>query len=141
MSRRRATAGAGRRRRCAGCGECCGHHLPMTGAEIRLYCAANTIEPRAHPTDCPWLAANRTCAIYRVRPSICRAFHRDRKLAESMPGRPEDYHTYNTARLFIGGDERTYDGLREFAGALGGDSYLALFGGGDSPRLGGATGA
>ena len=119
-------------RKCVGGGECCGHYLPMTRAEvaqIRLYTVVNMIEPRPHPTDCPWLAKNRTCAIYKVRPAICKAFHCERDLEGRMPGRPEDYHIYNTSRLFIEGDERTYDGLTELAGAFGKDSFHVLFGG------------
>lgn len=118
-------------RKCVGCGECCGHYLPMTTyeiAQIRLHTVVNMIEPRPHPTDCPWLAKNRTCAIYKARPAICRAFHCEPGLRGRMPGRPEDYHVYNTSRLFIDGDERTYDGLVELAGALGGSSFHALFG-------------
>lgn len=120
-------------RKCIGCGECCGHYLPLTRgeiAQIRLYTVVNMIEPREHPTDCPWLAKNRTCAIYKVRPAICRAFHCDRSQSKTMPGKPGDYHIYNTSHLFIEGDETTYDGLVELAGAFNSDSYLALFGGG-----------
>lgn len=119
-------------RKCIGCGECCGHYLPMTRAEIaqiRLHVVVNMIEPRPHPVDCPWLAKNRTCAIYKVRPAICRAHHCERSLEGRMPGRPGDYHIYNTSRLFIEGDETTYDGLAELAGAFGKDSYHVLFGG------------
>ena len=120
------------RRKCIGCGECCGHYLPMTRAEIaqiRLHVVVNDIEPRPDPVDCPWLKKNKTCAIYSVRPAICKAYHCKGSLAGRMPGKPEDYHIYNTSRLFIEGDERTYDGLIEFAGALGKDSFHALFGG------------
>ena len=91
-------------KKCIGCGECCGHYLPMTSAEIaqiRLHTVVNMIEPRPDPVDCPWLKKNRTCAIYKVRPAICRAFHCQRSLEGRMPGKPGDYHIYNTLRLFI----------------------------------------
>ncbi|MDO4890720.1 MAG: hypothetical protein Q3963_05100, partial [Coriobacteriaceae bacterium] len=61
--------------------------------------------------------------------AICKAFHCERDLEGRMPGRTEDYHIYNTSRLFLEGDERTYDGLTELAGAFGKDSFHVLFGG------------
>ena len=122
-----------RRQKCIGCGECCGHYLPMTAkeiADIQLYVYDHNISPNPSPMSCPWLAKNLTCAIYQVRPAICRAFHCDRARAGKMPGEARDYHVYNTMRLFTEGDMTHYDGLVEIAaGAFGGESFGALFAG------------
>lgn len=117
-------------RKCIGCGECCGHYLPMTAkeiADISLYAHEHGIEPRFHLTDCCWLAKNRTCAIYKVRPAICRAFHCERGKATAMQGNPSDYHVYNTTKVFMSGDMTHYDGLIGFVEGTGHDSFLSLF--------------
>ena len=119
-------------RKCIGCGECCGHYLPLTAkeiAEISLYAYEHGIEPRWHATDCPWLAKNRTCAIYEVRPSICRAYHCEYARAKQMDGNPDDYHVYNTTRVFMDGDLTHYDALAQLAAGLGRHSFLDLFSG------------
>jgi Fe-S-cluster containining protein len=59
-----------------GCGECCGV-VPATETEFRAiqrFIADNGIEPAAH-TDgtCPFYQ-NAGCAIYPVRPLLCRLY-------------------------------------------------------------------
>jgi Fe-S-cluster containining protein len=59
-----------------GCGECCGV-VPATETEFRAiqrFIADNRIEPAAH-TDgtCPFYQ-NAGCAIYPVRPLLCRLY-------------------------------------------------------------------
>lgn len=106
-------------RKCVGCGDCCGHYLPLTAqeiAEIILYTQEHGIKPNYTGIDCPWLAKNRTCAIYKARPSICKAYHCVKHMRGTMEGKPTDYHVYNTERLFIMGDMTHYDAL---AGLMG----------------------
>ncbi len=113
-------------RKCIGCGDCCGHYLPLTAkeiAEISLYADENGIKPNWTGIDCPWLLPNRICAIYKARPAICRAYHCDRSKAGTMPCMPTDYHIYNTERLFIDGDMTHYDAL---AGLFDGRNYKLL---------------
>jgi Fe-S-cluster containining protein len=60
----------------AGCGECCGI-VPATETEFRAverFIADRDIEPAAH-TDgtCPFYQ-NEGCAIYPVRPLLCRLY-------------------------------------------------------------------
>ena len=127
MSRRRDRR---RVRACIGCGGCCGHYLPLTDAEIERICAyadEHGIRPRWTGIDCPWLADNKTCAIYEARPSICAAYHCRRSKAEPIAGDPADYHVYNTERLFVLGDRTHCDALAELAGGLGMTSFWSLF--------------
>lgn len=117
-------------RPCIGCGQCCGHYLPLSEEDITRaseYAKDHGIEPNRTGVDCPWLAKNRTCSIYEARPAICRAFHCDRSKAKTMPGALEDYHVYNAERLFIDGDRTTYDALARFVEQMGRSSYVSLF--------------
>ena len=80
---------------CVGCGECCSNLLPLTPTDItriRRYVAKNGIKPASHvlaplamkagsPTVdlvCPFMdparPAGQKCAIYPVRPTVCRHF-------------------------------------------------------------------
>lgn len=74
---------------CSQCGECCSNLLPMTTKEIkeiRRYIKKHHIKEQRHflPTaapmidaTCPFLMNGRKtekCAIYPVRPMICRCF-------------------------------------------------------------------
>lgn len=116
--------------KCIGCGKCCGHYLPLTDEDIRRvsdYAEKHGIEPHWTGVDCPWLADNNTCAVYEVRPDICRAYHCDARKAGAIDGQPQDYHIYNTERLFIEGDRTQYDYLIELSKALGGSSFEILF--------------
>lgn len=78
--------------KCTGCGSCCSNLLPMTDSEIQTihrYIKANGIKERkcVFPVvkplldmTCPFLMndkANEKCAIYSVRPDVCRKFSCD----------------------------------------------------------------
>ena len=81
--------------KCTGCGACCSNLLPMTDDEIvviKQYVKANNIKEQSHivaplatPTidlTCPFLDDSKSCekcAIYEVRPKICRDFICDPK--------------------------------------------------------------
>lgn len=75
--------------KCSQCGKCCSNILPMSDKEIRAihkYIDKNGITERKHllPTanpcldmTCPFLDTDKKCekcAIYPVRPAICRQF-------------------------------------------------------------------
>lgn len=61
-----------------GCGECCSRFLPLTAGEaavLRLNGAKARPEPEgALDLTCPFLTEERRCAVYGVRPAICRAY-------------------------------------------------------------------
>lgn len=124
MTRRR------RVQKCVGCGRCCGHYLPLSDEDIKRvksYIEKHDIIPRWTGIDCPFLADNRTCVVYEVRPAICRAYHCDVRKVNVMGMDPDDYHVYNTERLFIYGDDARYDYLKELAGAMRRESFDVLF--------------
>lgn len=59
----------------AGCGKCCGV-VPCTTTElgrIRMFVSKHGIIPRDQEHTCPFYQEG-TCAIYPVRPLICKAF-------------------------------------------------------------------
>lgn len=116
--------------KCIGCGKCCGHYLPLSDEDIRrvsAYAQEHGVEPRWTGVDCPWLADNWTCSVYQARPDVCRAYHCDARKAGAIDGQPQDYHVYNTERLFIYGDDTRYDYLTELAAAMGKSSFDVLF--------------
>jgi Fe-S-cluster containining protein len=117
-------------RACKGCGDCCGHYLPLADneiAEIWRYTKEHGIEPRWTGRSCPWLTEDSTCAIYDVRPSVCRAYHCVKGLAGTIPGDGSGHHIYNTERLFIYLDVTTYDALADLGKSLGHGIYKDLF--------------
>lgn len=74
---------------CVGCGNCCSNLLPLSNMEIieiKQYIKKHNIKERKHiaptanPTldlTCPFLMDEKSkdkCAIYPVRPKICRVF-------------------------------------------------------------------
>ena len=119
-------------RKCVGCGKCCGHYLPMSSQDIervRRYAREHGTEPRWTGIDCPWLADNKTCAVYEARPDVCKAYHCDSRMSGHIDSDPADYHIYNTERLFMLGDETTYDALLSLVAGNGmRATYLKLFG-------------
>ena len=80
---------------CTQCGKCCSNLLPMTDEEvkeIKRYIKANGIKEHSHiaaplatltiDMTCPFLDDSKSCekcAIYEVRPKICRDFICDPK--------------------------------------------------------------
>jgi Fe-S-cluster containining protein len=58
-----------------GCGECCGTVLckPHEYEAVRAYAAEHKIKPIAQGITCPWYQGGK-CAVYPVRPWICRVF-------------------------------------------------------------------
>ena len=78
---------------CCQCGECCGRLLTLTDTEIKQikrYVRRNNIKPNKHAVvasvmfdmKCPFMSGNKDiekCAIYDIRPLVCKAFKCDRK--------------------------------------------------------------
>ena len=77
--------------KCIGCGSCCTNFLPMSDREVLIvkrYVKAHAIQEQKHGAApfvslidciCPFLDIGRKdkkkCAIYPVRPEICRVFN------------------------------------------------------------------
>lgn len=61
-----------------GCGECCSRFLPLSARErirLRLYRGkARPEPPDAIDLTCPFLTADKRCAVYEARPSVCREY-------------------------------------------------------------------
>lgn len=77
---------------CRGCGECCARFLPITVQEefvIGAYMKMHGIEPRppraVFDMTCPFLDENNECAVYEVRPQICRNFRCDLHKEKRLP--------------------------------------------------------
>lgn len=70
--------------KCIGCGECCSNMLPLSQNEIsriKAYIKKHNIKEQRHnfmtgiDMTCPFRdEANKKCAVYPVRPDICREF-------------------------------------------------------------------
>ena len=109
--------------KCSGCGKCCSANLPLTDSEIdriRKYIKRNGIQEQRHivPTKkatldmtCPFLMDSKEkdrCAIYPVRPLICRIFCCNQPIKEILANRDELWSTrrgYNMRQLFFGKKE------------------------------------
>lgn len=90
--------------KCSDCGSCCSNFLPVSGKEIksiRRYiqkkkiCEQKHIVPASGPAidlTCPFRDnSKRVCAIYAVRPAICRDFRCD-KPAKNIQADKAMYH-------------------------------------------------
>lgn len=80
---------------CKGCGECCSRILPLSKTDIagiRKYVEQHGIEQTAQSDGltCPYLTKDRKCAVYPVRPDICRAYRCDRHASNDFS--PVDKH-------------------------------------------------
>lgn len=66
----------------SGCGACCGVVLCKEGEYQKILAHANEhgISPMQQGVTCPWYQ-NGGCAVYPVRPGICRLFGHTEKLA------------------------------------------------------------
>lgn len=72
--------------KCSNCGGCCNDIIPLTNSDInriKHYIKKNNIKPKIHnlleintiDTVCPFRdESNLKCAIYDVRPVVCRYF-------------------------------------------------------------------
>lgn len=83
------------------CGECC-TIVPITETEagrIERYAAAHGLAPRDQGPVCPWLHERR-CAVYDVRPLVCRLFGHAPKLGcTHHPERERDLTDEEAASL------------------------------------------
>lgn len=77
---------------CRGCGQCCSRFLPLTIQEefvIGGYVKKHGIAPRPMQAEydlmCPFLTDEKECAIYEVRPEICRLYRCDLHKAKTLP--------------------------------------------------------
>ena len=99
--------------KCSHCGECCGHLLPLSGADIkrlRRYVKKHKIKQQANfdvlrydiLQDCPFLISGKTeerCAVYPARPDICRLFDCGTHRHGQMPGDIKKYRPVNMYTL------------------------------------------
>lgn len=71
--------------KCSGCGNCCSNILLLTNDEIKKIkehvkihnikpINRNTILSTEYKDVCPFLGRDNKCAIYPIRPKICRTF-------------------------------------------------------------------
>lgn len=104
------------------CGDCCGV-VPATEKELKRvteYAAARGIVPADNGTTCPFYQAGR-CAVYDVRPWVCRTFGHTEMMTCSR-GHNTNALTVRQARRQArenGMPTRTlHDALGEGAGAL-----------------------
>lgn len=99
--------------KCSNCGECCGHLLPLSGADIkrlRRYVKKHKISQQSslNPLtpdilqNCPFLIPDKTterCAVYPARPDICRLFDCGPHRYGELPGDIKKYRPVNMYRL------------------------------------------
>lgn len=96
---------------CYGCGECCSRILPLSPIDIlRIKNYVKThdvpITPEAPNTidmRCPFLTGDKTCAIYAVRPVICKAYRCDKHANGTLAFELHDmkgYETYDMREIF-----------------------------------------
>lgn len=98
---------------CSHCGECCGHLLPLSGADIkrlRRFVKKHKITRQSSYDvlradilqDCPFLISGKTkerCAVYSARPDICRLFDCGPNRHGQMPGDIKKYRLVNMYTL------------------------------------------
>ncbi len=71
---------------CYGCGECCSRFLPLSLSDIlriKQYVSTHDVPITKEATNtldmrCPFLTDDKTCAIYDVRPVICKSYRCDK---------------------------------------------------------------
>lgn len=100
---------------CRGCGECCSRFLPLSlidRARLRAYVLANGIEPHEPRAEfdmlCPYLADDKTCAVYEARPGICESYRCD-------------LHKRGVLKAFRGMMYAQVTDMREFAEEVAGE--------------------
>lgn len=95
--------------KCSECGECCGHLLPLSGADIkrlRRYLKKHPVKLQEKEVlvrcdllnSCPFLAKDRSterCMIYPARPEICRLYNCYDRRHGKMTGDIKKYKPYN----------------------------------------------
>ena len=108
---------------CIKCGECCSNTIPLSQSEIetiRAYITEHKIEAVNHANNvkaagkvidavCPFLGLDKRCAIYEVRPLICRLFKCNRPVPPykhiKLMGK-EDRQIKNVRAVFFGENEK-----------------------------------
>lgn len=68
--------------KCIKCGECCSNFLPLSLSEIetiRHFVSDHRITANNRRGICPFLNSKRICAIYNIRPLICKLFKCNQK--------------------------------------------------------------
>lgn len=116
---------------CTGCAKCCTesvtafyveflniyHYLELTG---QLEEVSKTVEDHyfnelAKRQDCPFLKADKSCAIYSVRPLVCRLFgystreeHEDNYLAVREMNEDADAYFFETYKVHINADVKNH---------------------------------
>ncbi len=105
--------------KCSGCGQCCSDLLPVSRAEIERihrYVKAHNIKEHHHNVvavgldfTCPFRDnVKRVCAIYSVRPGICRAFKCDydpRQIETNKELFHSRHDVVSMRHEFFGGDD------------------------------------
>lgn len=104
---------------CSGCGQCCSDLLPLSRAEIdRIHRYIKSHNIREHHNyvlaegfdlTCPFRDnVNRVCAIYSVRPDICREFRCDYDPAKIEADKAMFHSRHDVVSMrheFFGGDD------------------------------------
>lgn len=89
---------------CKGCGECCSRFLPLSLSDIiriknyvKMHHVLTTPEaPNTLDMRCPFLTKGKTCAIYAVRPVICKAYRCDKHANGTLAFELHDMKGYKT---------------------------------------------
>lgn len=94
---------------CRGCGECCSRFLPLSPYDLRRlehYVRENGVKPHEPRGEvdlmCPWLTDGNECAVYAVRPEVCRSYRCD-------------LHCRGELRTFFGAASAEVTDMRELA--------------------------
>lgn len=118
---------------CSNCGECCSDFLPVSPEDLRRihkYVKANNIKERhnvmvsaAFDVTCPFRDnVKRKCAIYSVRPAICREFKCDyspTKISQNKEFFHSRYKVVSMRQEFFG-NGRAANVISALYSALGG---------------------
>lgn len=97
--------------RCSQCGECCGHLLPLSRADIKQlkrYIRKHKkvlYTPREQAVliselliSCPFLLLDKKeerCSVYPARPAVCRLFDCQEHTYGTLPGKIDRYKVWN----------------------------------------------
>lgn len=99
------------------CGKCCGILFPSLAElrNIKEWCVAHHVEYRDFNyqlgIDCPYLARDKSCSIYPVRPFLCRIYGVSKELPckwctpEKILNRNQSANLYN--QIYMQGKEKS----------------------------------